>query len=109
MTLIDDRPDTPVDPIVSTAAALDAIGPDTVVPGETGLLSVMDGSGDTPVKWRVGNRDEEQIARAAFDKAKDRGYLAYRVDPDDHSKGEIMREFDPKAGEVILAPQPVGG
>lgn len=118
MTLIDDRLDTTtpeVEPDPDTEPDPESI-PDpevepeeAVVPGVTGVLRRMSGRGDTPIKWRVGNRTEEEIARAAFDKAKQRGWLAYRVDPDDHTKGIQMREFDPKAGEVILAPAPVGG
>lgn len=106
MTLIDERPaETPVD----TTRARDGSPIFGDQPGQLGFIRIMDHTGDTPIAWRVGNRTEEDIARAAFSKAKDRGWLAYRVDPDDKSKGTQMREFDPKAGEVILAPAPVGG
>ena len=106
MTLIDERPsEAPVD-ITRARDGSPIFGGD---PGQIGVVRVMSGRGDTPIAWRVGNRTEEDIARAAFNKAKDRGWLAYRVDPDDKTKGTQMREFDPKAGEVILSPAPVGG
>lgn len=74
----------------------------------TGTLSVLDNSGDSRHQWDTSNDDEVAAARAVFDDfTKTKKYLAYRVTDD--GKGEQMREFDPSAGEVILAPQTVGG
>ena len=89
MTLIDERP------------------AETEVP--TGTMRIMDRSGDQTITWRRGNDEEVAVARAAFDTARRKGMLAYKVDPDNKGKGEVMRTFDPAAGEVILAPQVVGG
>lgn len=94
MTLLDDR---------STESDL----PD---PTPTGTLRILDPTGDTTITWRVGNADEETVASETFRRlTTDKGYLAYRVDPADKSKGERMRYFDPSAGEMILSPQLVGG
>jgi hypothetical protein len=106
MTLIDERPpEAPVDITIDRDGS--PIFGDQ--PGQLGSMRIMDHTGDQTVTWRKGNEAEVAVARAAFDAARDKGYLAYRVDPDDKGKGEVMRRFDPAAGEVILAPAPVGG
>jgi hypothetical protein len=43
-----------------------------------------------------------------FDTLKEKRYLAYTVS-EDGTKGEVIREFDPEAGAIIMAPQVVGG
>jgi len=49
-------------------------------------------------------------AQAAFDAAKAKGMLAYSVDPDSGERtGQVIREFDKKAGKIIMIRQPVGG
>jgi hypothetical protein len=73
----------------------------------TGRLRIMDRSGDAAFSWGVGNVAEETVAREAFDRYRGKGYLAYRVEGD--GRGEVMREFDPTAGEVVMSPQLVGG
>jgi hypothetical protein len=96
MTLIDDRPDTtPADPPGSTEPVH--------------VLRLLNHAGDSRVTWRASNTTEVATARAAFDTARGKGHLAYRVDPDDKTKGEVMHRFDPDAEEIILAPPTVGG
>lgn len=75
----------------------------------TGRMRLLDHTGDTTITWRTSDSTEVAVALAAFDTARRKGHLAYRVDPDDKSKGEVLREFDPDAGEIILAPPTVGG
>lgn len=84
--------------------ALDAeLGPDQ------GSLAVLDQTGDTKVIWDRNNPVEVEIARAAFDKAKAKKYMAYKIVGQDGKKGEVISEFDPKAERIILAPVLVGG
>lgn len=78
----------------------------TMTPQPT--LHIMDATGDNRVLWSTDNPNSIEIARAAFNAAKEKGYLAYTVD-EGGSKGEVISEFDPQAGAIIMAPQLVGG
>jgi hypothetical protein len=72
-------------------------------------LAVMDrDKGDNKIEWNPGNKDQVEIARAAFDAAKAKGYLAYTLDESGH-RGEVIRRFDPSAERIIMSPQPIGG
>lgn len=71
-------------------------------------LHVLDPSGDTKVIWDPERPEEVAQARSTFDALKGKGYLAYRVDRGG-DKGAVLREFDPSADKMILAPQTVGG
>lgn len=70
-------------------------------------LRVMDGNGDTKMTWGD-NQAEIDAARHTFDEMKGKRYLAYTVKADG-SRGEVIREFDPTAHAIIMAPQLVGG
>ena len=71
-------------------------------------LAVMDRTGDTKTIWDPENETEVQIARETFEKFKKKGYIAFSVRGKDGEKGEQIREFDPKAGRIIMSP-PLGG
>ena len=76
----------------------------------TSMLHIMDSSGDTRLMWDPRNADEVDTAKAAFDAAKAKGMVAYTVDPNSGEKtGTVIREFDEKAGKIIMTPQLVGG
>lgn len=72
-------------------------------------LRIMDrGQGDVKIEWDLTKPDEVALARKSFDAARAQGMLLYSV----HAfggKGEVMREFDPKAEQIIAAPHHVGG
>jgi hypothetical protein len=70
-------------------------------------LRSLDGTGDTRVNWDPDNASEVEAARAHYDSLKAKGYLAYRVQGE--GQGEVIRQFDPTASEIIMAPQLVGG
>jgi hypothetical protein len=73
-------------------------------------LHIMSEEGDTRIMWDPRIPAEVATAKAAFDTAKKGGMLAYSVDPDSGEKtGTVIREFDEKAGKIIMAPQLVGG
>lgn len=73
-----------------------------------GTMCVMDRTGDSKSIWDPNNRDEVDQARKTFNDLKAKGYTAYHV-RDDGKKAEIMRDFDPHAGKVILSPAMAGG
>ena len=74
----------------------------------TSTLHIMDRTGDTRIEWDRNSPAEVEIAKKAFDAAKDKKYLTYRVGADG-SRGELIREFDPRAERIIATPQTVGG
>lgn len=71
-------------------------------------LIIMDRTGDTKISWSPDRPAEVTEARGHFDRMKKHGYLAYSVNRDG-DKGTVVREFDPEAGKLILAPPTVGG
>jgi len=74
----------------------------------TSTLHVMDNTGDTRTEWDKNRPDEVELARKAFQAAKEKKMLIYRTRADG-SKAELMREFDPSAERIIATPQTVGG
>jgi hypothetical protein len=82
----------------------------TMLDTEKNSLHITDATGDTRIMWDPRNRDEVATAKAAFDAAKSKGMLAYSVDPDSgESTGTVIREFDKKAGKIIMVRQTQGG
>jgi len=74
----------------------------------TSTLHLMDSTGDTRIEWDPTKPDEVKMARKAFDEAKKKKYLTYKVDRRGN-QGELLREFDPAAERIICTPQTVGG
>ncbi len=73
-------------------------------------LHITDASGDTRILWDARDKDETAAAKAAFDAAKKKGMLAYKVNDETGERtGEVIREFDPKAGKIIMVRQTRGG
>jgi len=79
-----------------------------LVHGGALLFEIMDHTGDTKRIWDPTKPVEVEDARASFDRLKKEGYVAFRVDERGEA-GEIMREFDPQAGRVIMRPPMAGG
>lgn len=75
-----------------------------------GMMRVMDRSaGDLKVVWDPDRPEEVAAARAQFDQlVGGKGYMAYRVRTGGR-KGDQIREFDPAAESLILAPALRGG
>jgi hypothetical protein len=82
--------------------------PSTSEPCRTRELIELNRTGDTKLIWDPDKAAEVDAARAMFDSLKKKNYLAYRVDRKGE-KGEVIKEFDPNAEKIILAPQMVGG
>jgi hypothetical protein len=75
---------------------------------EISTLIVLDETGDTRLMWDPRIKDEVKSSKELFDKMKKKGYLAYTVKKNG-DPGEVIHEFDPKAGKIIMTPQMVGG
>lgn len=69
-----------------------------------GQLTILDGTGDTEVKWDPNVQVEVDAARAQFDLLKGKGYLAYRKDDN-----QVIRDFDPDAREIVMKQPTAGG
>jgi hypothetical protein len=74
----------------------------------TGVLEIMDHTGDTKLEWSHSVKVEVDAARASFDLHKKKGYLAYKMLPGG-GRGEVITEFDPAAERIIMAPPVQGG
>lgn len=57
---------------------------------------------------RDGDKVVEVDVEQEFSRLVARNYAAYRIDPKT-GDGEQIREFDPDASEILLAPPLVGG
>jgi len=72
-------------------------------------MRVLSREGDVKTIWNPEVPQEVEAARQQFNRLVKNGqYLAYRVG-EVGSMGEQIREFDPQAGSIILAPRLVGG
>ena len=77
---------------------------------ERHTLHITDETGDARIMWDPAVADEVSAAKAAFDKGKKRGMLAYSVDPESGGRtGEVIREFDETRGKIIMVRQTRGG
>ena len=73
-----------------------------------GEMRTLGREGDVKTVWDPGNVDEVAAAKQTFDDLRKKGYLAFAVKRNG-DKGEQIREFDPDAAKVILAPPMAGG
>jgi hypothetical protein len=71
-------------------------------------LEILDHTGDKKITWDPTKTDEVNAARVKFAEQKAKGHLAYRLDADGN-KGAVIREFEPSARRIVMAPQTVGG
>lgn len=78
------------------------------VPEGKGMLHVLDATGDTHIMWDAERPVEVEAARAAFDNAKAAGYQGFSVTASG-DKDAVIREFDPEAEKIIMAPALRGG
>lgn len=83
--------------------------PRTPQPGDS-VMSILCSRGDYKLTYNPDKDEEVAMARKTFDELKRKGYTAFRVDPDSRGeKGEQLREFDPRAGQMIMSPRMQGG
>lgn len=72
------------------------------------VMNILDRTGDARIEWNPNVPEEVSMARKAFDEAKKKKYLTYKVDANGN-QGELIREFDPRAERIVASPQTVGG
>lgn len=66
------------------------------------------GGGDTKIMWNPDNEDEVRAAKKTWDElVGKKRFLGYRVTARGEP-GEQVREFDPSAAKLVIAP-PMGG
>lgn len=87
---------------------LHAVTPVEATESSTGQLEVIDLTGDTKVHWDKNKPAEVAMARASYDTLIEKGYKAFKLNSDG-TQGEQIREFDPNAQRILLAPQFAGG
>lgn len=74
-----------------------------------GELRIMDREkGDAKIEWDKTKAVEVEVARKAFDAAKEKGMAMFRVERFGR-KGEQIFGFDPDAEKIIAIPPIVGG
>ena len=71
-------------------------------------MRVMSKTGDTRIIWDPGNEDEVKQAKKTFDDLVKKRFRPFKV-TGEGKKGEQIKEFDPKAEKLILAPPMAGG
>lgn len=83
---------------------------DTALTPGTSVLAILDKkAGDTKITWDRTNPVEVDMARTAFDKAKASGFMAWRVEGKEGTKGVVLQTFDTTAERIILTPPLRGG
>lgn len=78
------------------------------VPAGKHVLCTLDRTGDTRIIWDPENEEEVENARRTFNELREKRFVAYAVRAGG-GKGEVIRQFDPEAEKLILAPPLVGG
>lgn len=71
-------------------------------------MATLDKTGDTKTIWDTDDPVQVEAARSTFNTLKGKGYMAFRVE-EGGGKGSMLRDFDPRAGKIILAPALAGG
>lgn len=78
--------------------------------GKTGALIIPSrDTGHAKYEWDKNDPKDVADARAIFNEKKKQGYSFYRVDPKTGDKGEVIREFDPNAGQIFAVAPFAGG
>ena len=96
-------------PTAETGSAAD---PADILPGagKTGALIIPShDTGHAKYEWDKNDPEDVAEARRIFNEKKKQGYSFYRVDPKGGGKGEVIKEFDPNAGQIIAVPAFTGG
>lgn len=75
---------------------------------DSGILHMMDETGDTRMQWDKNNPAEIAKAKQRFDELKAKGYMAYSLNKKG-TQGDVMQDFDPNAERIIMHSQMIGG
>jgi len=71
-------------------------------------MCILDPTGHSRQTWDAAVPVEVEAARSMFNSLRKKGYVAYHVKKDGEP-GEVMTDFDPEAGKVIMSPPLAGG
>lgn len=74
----------------------------------SGIMCVLDQTGDSRFTWDRRNSTEVKAARKQFEELQGKGYLAYQVKKGGE-KGKVITSFDPDAEAIIMSPPLEGG
>jgi hypothetical protein len=73
-----------------------------------GTMAVMGVFGDQKIGWDSDVPNEVEAARKTFNELTKKGYFAFAI-RGENKKGEQIKEFDPQAERLIMAPPVRGG
>ena len=71
-------------------------------------MRILNSGGDSKHTWDPADEESTQRAREVFDLCRKGGHAAFRMTASGETD-EIMQEFDPMAGSVLLIPPMAGG
>ena len=72
-------------------------------------MRILGRSGDNEIHWNPDTGEGLDLAKRVFqEKTQTAGYLAFVEGPSGEGSA-LIREFDPRAGSIIMAPRLVGG
>lgn len=75
-----------------------------------GTLTWLSREGDETLEWDPADEKDVSKARQKFEDLKKKGYLAYtQVTKTVKEKGEVIQDFNPDLGAIIMRPQMSGG
>jgi hypothetical protein len=99
--------------VIDPESGLRVLEPGYELKESEGVMSELNSTGDLRLVWDADKPDEVKAAKKQFEKMTGKkNYLAYKVKSKGENKGDkgnVMREFDPKAKMMILSPQMQGG
>lgn len=72
------------------------------------LFSTLDHTGDRRYMWDVRDKDDVKEMEKAFNEARASKKIIYRIN-NDGEPGEVMQNFDKKAGKMVVVTQSAGG
>lgn len=79
------------------------------LPKDRCAAAVMGRAGDVKIIWDRQKTEEVEQARLMFDGLRKKNYLAFKVTDEAGTKGEQVREFDPKIERMVFTPQMQAG
>jgi len=65
--------------------------------------------GDKRLIWRADDKESKAKAIEEFKERLKKGWLAFKVDPDNPGKGTLIKDFDENAEKIVLTPPVAGG
>lgn len=87
------------------------------VTSRRGEMKVMNHTGHDLVTWNPDDPASVTAARTMFNDLRRQGYSAFRMDTistngvqrERHNSDNLIREFDPELGHIMMVPQRQGG